>query len=194
MRVTATGEETALAHIIAAVQRAQSSRANIQRLATASATSSCRSWCRWRWPPGFGGDLRRIRRGTSTRGWRGSCGPRIRRQAAGRGVHHCGGSPDHCLSLRDGIGHAGGHHGRVECRGAARHSDPRRRGVGESRRDGRRVRQNRHADGGQTGGGQGMGRGEIRTDIRNPKESSSQAEIRSAAPGGVRCGAGIGPR
>jgi Cu+-exporting ATPase len=32
MRVTATGEETALAHIIAAVQRAQTSRANIQRL------------------------------------------------------------------------------------------------------------------------------------------------------------------
>jgi Cu+-exporting ATPase len=32
MRVTATGEATALAHIIAAVQRAQSSRANIQRL------------------------------------------------------------------------------------------------------------------------------------------------------------------
>ncbi|MEI8042078.1 MAG: cation-translocating P-type ATPase [Verrucomicrobiota bacterium] len=33
MRVTATGEATALAHIIAAVQRAQTSRANIQRLA-----------------------------------------------------------------------------------------------------------------------------------------------------------------
>jgi P-type Cu+ transporter len=33
MRVTATGEETALAHIIAAVQRAQTSRAQIQRLA-----------------------------------------------------------------------------------------------------------------------------------------------------------------
>ncbi len=32
MRVTATGEETALAHVIAAVQRAQSSRANIQRI------------------------------------------------------------------------------------------------------------------------------------------------------------------
>src|SRR6266850_2234997 len=32
MRVTATGEETALAHIIAAVQRAQTSRAGIQRL------------------------------------------------------------------------------------------------------------------------------------------------------------------
>ena len=32
MRITATGEETALAHIIAAVQRAQNSRANIQRL------------------------------------------------------------------------------------------------------------------------------------------------------------------
>jgi Cu+-exporting ATPase len=32
MRVTATGEGTALAHIIAAVQRAQNSRANIQRL------------------------------------------------------------------------------------------------------------------------------------------------------------------
>jgi len=32
MRVTATGEETALAHIIAAVQRAQTSRADIQRL------------------------------------------------------------------------------------------------------------------------------------------------------------------
>jgi Cu+-exporting ATPase len=32
MRVTATGEETALAHIISAVQRAQTSRANIQRL------------------------------------------------------------------------------------------------------------------------------------------------------------------
>jgi cation transport ATPase len=32
MRVTATGEQTALAHIIAAVQRAQSSRARIQRL------------------------------------------------------------------------------------------------------------------------------------------------------------------
>src|SRR6185369_17806919 len=32
MRVTATGDETALAHIIAAVQRAQASRANIQRL------------------------------------------------------------------------------------------------------------------------------------------------------------------
>jgi Cu+-exporting ATPase len=32
MRVTATGEETALAHIIAVVQRAQTSRANIQRL------------------------------------------------------------------------------------------------------------------------------------------------------------------
>jgi Cu+-exporting ATPase len=31
-RVTATGEETALAHIIASVQRAQTSRANIQRL------------------------------------------------------------------------------------------------------------------------------------------------------------------
>src|SRR5437588_10046124 len=32
MRVTAIGEQTALAHIIAAVQRAQNSRANIQRL------------------------------------------------------------------------------------------------------------------------------------------------------------------
>jgi Cu+-exporting ATPase len=32
LRVTATGEETALAHIIASVQRAQTSRANIQRL------------------------------------------------------------------------------------------------------------------------------------------------------------------
>ena len=32
MRVTATGEDTALAHIIAAVQRAQTSRADIQRL------------------------------------------------------------------------------------------------------------------------------------------------------------------
>jgi Cu+-exporting ATPase len=32
MRVTATGEETALAQVIAAVQRAQSSRANIQRM------------------------------------------------------------------------------------------------------------------------------------------------------------------
>ena len=32
MRVTATGESTALAHIIAAVQRAQASRADIQRL------------------------------------------------------------------------------------------------------------------------------------------------------------------
>lgn len=32
MRVTATGEETALAHIIAAVQRAQTSRADVQRL------------------------------------------------------------------------------------------------------------------------------------------------------------------
>jgi Cu+-exporting ATPase len=32
MRVTATGEETALAHIITSVQRAQTSRANIQRL------------------------------------------------------------------------------------------------------------------------------------------------------------------
>ena len=32
MRVTATGEETALSHIIASVQRAQTSRANIQRL------------------------------------------------------------------------------------------------------------------------------------------------------------------
>ncbi len=32
MRVTATGESTALAHIVAAVQRAQTSRANIQRL------------------------------------------------------------------------------------------------------------------------------------------------------------------
>jgi len=32
MRVTATGENTALAHIIASVQRAQTSRANIQRL------------------------------------------------------------------------------------------------------------------------------------------------------------------
>jgi cation transport ATPase len=32
MRVTATGESTALAHIIAAVERAQTSRANIQRL------------------------------------------------------------------------------------------------------------------------------------------------------------------
>jgi Cu+-exporting ATPase len=32
MRVTTTGEETALAHIIAAVQRAQTSRANIQRI------------------------------------------------------------------------------------------------------------------------------------------------------------------
>ncbi len=32
MRVTATGEDTALAHIIAAVQRAQSSRADIQRV------------------------------------------------------------------------------------------------------------------------------------------------------------------
>ncbi|HXS67619.1 MAG TPA: heavy metal translocating P-type ATPase, partial [Candidatus Polarisedimenticolia bacterium] len=32
MRITATGQETALAHIIASVQRAQTSRANIQRL------------------------------------------------------------------------------------------------------------------------------------------------------------------
>ncbi len=32
MRVTATGDTTALAHIIAAVQRAQTSRADIQRL------------------------------------------------------------------------------------------------------------------------------------------------------------------
>src|SRR5260221_6906062 len=35
LRVTATGEETALAHIIATVQRAQSSRANIQRIGDA---------------------------------------------------------------------------------------------------------------------------------------------------------------
>src|SRR5688572_27537926 len=32
-RVTATGEQTALSHIIAAVERAQTSRANVQRLA-----------------------------------------------------------------------------------------------------------------------------------------------------------------
>ncbi len=43
MRVTATGEATALAHIIAAVQRAQTSRADIQRLGDRISNVSCRS-------------------------------------------------------------------------------------------------------------------------------------------------------
>ena len=41
MRITATGEETALAHVIAAVQRAQTSRARIQLKAWRSPQNTC---------------------------------------------------------------------------------------------------------------------------------------------------------
>ena len=134
MRVTATGEETALAHIIAAVQRAQTSRANIQRLgdrvssvfvplvvAVALAAGLC-----WGLAPDWARHvhdaLAPVPVGRAAAG-----------RAAGRRVHHRRGRPDHRLSVRDGIGHAGRHHGRLECRGAAGHPDPRRRGVGEGR-------------------------------------------------------------
>lgn len=65
MRVTATGEGTALAHIIAAVQRAQSSRANIQRLGDrvsnvfvpVVAAIALIAGLAWGFQPGFMSDL-----------------------------------------------------------------------------------------------------------------------------------------
>ena len=55
-RVEATGESTALAHIIAAVQRAQSSRAQVQRLADRVVPCLSPSWSPSRSPRVPGGD------------------------------------------------------------------------------------------------------------------------------------------
>ena len=76
MRVTATGEETALAHIIAAVQRAQASRANIQRLGDRVSSVFVPLWSAWRWRPAFAGGWRPTGPGRSTTRWPGSSGPR----------------------------------------------------------------------------------------------------------------------
>ena len=159
MRVTATGDATALAHIIAAVQRAQTSRANIQRLGdrvssvfvpVVVAIAVAR-----RTVVGPGARLRqtgsRLARAVSLAGAHAADG-------AGRGIHHRGGRADHRLSLRHGPGHAGRHHGRLQRRRPARHPHPRRCGAGESRaHHGGSFRQDRDADGREAESGEGLG-------------------------------------
>ena len=60
MRVTATGEETALAHIIAAVSAPKAAAPTSSGWATASAASLCRWWSRWRWRLACAGGWRPI--------------------------------------------------------------------------------------------------------------------------------------
>ena len=116
-RVTATGEATALAHIIEVVQRAQSSRANIQRLGDRVSSIfvpivvfialSAALWL------GFGSGI-------------GECGAQLvkaislERALPGyadfRGGVPCGSGADHCLSLCDGIGDTDRDYGGDQCR------------------------------------------------------------------------------
>ena len=120
-RVTATGEATALAHIIAAVERAQNSRAEIQRLgdrvssvfvpvvvAIALATGL---W--WGLAPEQAAQRASMAGAIFVAG-------DVAGGRAGGGVHPGGGGVDHRLPLRDGPGHARGHHGgrRTRRRGA----------------------------------------------------------------------------
>ena len=125
MRVTAMGDETALAHIIASVQRAQTSRANIQRLGDRVSgvfvpIVACIALAAGLW----WGLRSRIRQSRASV----ACEISLARAPArsnGGGVHHRGGGFDHRVSVRDGSGHAGCDHGRVECGGAARDFDSR---------------------------------------------------------------------
>ena len=154
MRVTATGEETALAHIIAAVQRAQTSRADIQRLGdrvssvfvpvVVAIAIAAGLW--WGLAPE---SASHVHDWLAQFLWHVACAGR-----RGGGIHHRRGGFDYCLSVRDGSGDAGGDHGRRQCRRPARNLDPRRRGAGKSRQNhGGHFRQDRHADDGQAGGG-----------------------------------------
>ena len=132
MRVTATGEATALAHVIAAVQRAQTSRADIQRLgdrissvfvpAVVAVAIVAGLW--WGLAPESANKIHDCARAVFLAR---ACA----RRRGGR-IHHRGGGFDRRVPVRDGFGDAGGHHGRRQCRRAARHFDSRRRGFGKS--------------------------------------------------------------
>ena len=124
IRVTATGEGTALAHVIAAVQRAQSSRANIQRLGDRVSSVFVPIVVAWRWPPASGGGWRRNQPIAFMPRWRLFSGPPIPRKGLGRGLHHCRLGAHHCVSLRDGPRHSRCDHGRLQCRRRARYSHP----------------------------------------------------------------------
>ena len=118
MRVTATGEATALAHIIAAVQRAQTSRADIQRLGDRVSNVfvpvvvvialAAGLW--WGLAPESAEAVATLARVISL--------ARARAGRRGGGVHHRGGGADRRLSVRDGSGHARRHHGQRERRRA----------------------------------------------------------------------------
>jgi Cu+-exporting ATPase len=144
IEVTAVGEETALAQIIAAVQaRAEQpreyttpGRPREQRLRA----DRCAAGGRHGALVGIGsrtsGALAPIPliislAGKSADDCARGCHCSLRRRA------------DHCLSMRDGIGDAGRDHGRNERGGGTRHSHSRRHRVGKSRNDHHgRVRQN----------------------------------------------------
>ena len=123
MRVTATGESTALAHIIAAVQRAQTSRADIQRLG--DRVSSV-------FVPVVVAIAIAAALVVGARAGIGQAHPRLARAFSlarddsnrrGGRIHHRRGGFDCCLSVRHGSGDPGGHHGRRQRRRAARHFD-----------------------------------------------------------------------
>jgi Cu+-exporting ATPase len=103
MRVTAVGEETALAHIIEAVHRAQTSRANIQRLgdrvssifvpAVVAVALAAALW--WGLAP-----------------------------ESANHIHTWLAQFLYRVSLRDGPGHPGRNHGGLKCGSTTRHFDP----------------------------------------------------------------------
>ena len=103
MRVIATGEATALAHIIAAVQRAQTSRADIQRLGDRISNVFV--------PTVVGIALAAgIFLGNPFR--------------CGKSLCHCIRHLDCRVPLRDGFGYARCHHGRRQRRGATGNFNP----------------------------------------------------------------------